>query len=227
MDYQFFYDGISLKNKRETNMDSLLMCLQEIQGEKIGLFLLCDGVGGTVYGGDAAQFVTQELGDWFFSQQKSKHLGISLSQKVFSVNKELLRWLGIKEGATTLSALLLTPRLASFCHVGDSRIYQSKKNIADPWALRTEDHVNDKGELLQYLGKSSHLSIDFWEEPLEKGQFLLCTDGFYRKLDWEKGATALGMVTQQTTKDTLKTMAQEVIDKGERDNCSALLITVK
>ena len=41
------YDGISIQNKRTTNMDSLLIKEKQIAGEKLYIAALCDGVGST------------------------------------------------------------------------------------------------------------------------------------------------------------------------------------
>lgn len=226
MSYDFDYDGITMRNKRPNNQDAVAMCLQEIGTEQVGLFMVADGVGGTERGKDSADFMVQELGDWFFAQHSTRHLGTSFSQQVFALNQELLEWLGDKTGASTLSALLLTQHNAFFCHVGDSRIYQSQEDSTLPWTQRTRDHITPDGKLVEYLGKNNHLSVDFWEEPLLPCRFLLCSDGFYRKLDWKTGATLLGTAEPQGVREALIQQAKGNIHLGETDNCSALLVTV-
>lgn len=207
-------------------MDSILMTQREIQGQTVALFVLCDGVGSMALGGEVARFMTQELGDWFFAQQSLRKLGKDLSRQIFTLNQEVLDWLAGRAGATTLSAILVTGSQCHFAHVGDSRIYQSSKNLSDPWLQRSIDHSASNGALVEFVGKHKHFTLDFWETPRKAGQFLLCSDGFYRQLDWEHSAPILGTAGRHTTERKLKELAQGVIDQGETDNCSAILVTM-
>ncbi len=227
MEYQLYYDGITEKNKRIHNMDSILMCVREIHGDKVGFFVLCDGVGSSMHGGEVARFLTQALGDWFFRQTLPKHLGVSLNHEIFALNQQILQRYGDESASSTLSALVITSRTSYFSHAGDSRIYQAGKNLADPWQALSHDHKNQNGELLDYLGKKSHLAIDSWESPLKSTQFLLCSDGFYQRLDWEKASLALGSVTTQTARPTLERLSESVKLRGECDNISAILVSVE
>lgn len=226
MKKELFYDGISLQNQRPTNMDAIFMQLREIRGENVGLFLVADGVGSTESGGEASQFMVDELGEWFSDQVSLRHLGQSMSQVIFSLNQELLEKLGEKSGATTLSALLVGKKQLSFCHVGDSRIYQSGAELATPWTQLSCDHANEEGKLLDYLGKRVHFRLDFWEKPRKPGRFLLCTDGFYRRQDWANTALLLGSATAESIRNNLEELSLDVMQKGENDNCSALLVVM-
>lgn len=223
----FFYDAISLKNGRSSNMDRVSMCVNRIDGADVGLFLLADGVGSAELGEESAEFVVNELSDWFFSQVTRRHLGTSMSQTVFQLNQELVELCHGRSGATTLSALLLGPNKIFFCHVGDSRIYQAGEDLTKPWAQLTVDHLTEEGKLRDYLGKKSHLKIDSWEQPRSAGQYLLCSDGFYRRLPWETASPTLATACRQTVRGKLETMALEVLRQGETDNCSALLLVVE
>ncbi len=222
----FFYDAISLKNARKSNMDRVSMCVHVIEGEEVGLFLMADGVGSTELGEESAKYVVDELGDWFFSQISLRQLGMSMGHIVFELNQDLLELCKEKKGATTLSALLLTKNRIFFCHVGDSRIYEAGEHLSEPWTQLTVDHVNEEGKLTDFLGKNSHLAIDFWEKPRKAGQYLLCTDGFYRNLDWEKQSAVLGTASPLNIRRKLEEVALESIQKGELDNCSALLLVI-
>lgn len=220
----FFYDAISLQNGRRTNMDRVSMSIHQIQGETMGLFLMADGVGSAELGEESADFVVNELTDWFFSQRMRRKLATSMSQVVVQLNEELLELCKGRTGATTLSALLLTPQKVYFCHVGDSRIYFSDKGEA--WTQLTLDHVNEEGKLTDYLGKNKGLSIDCWEKPRVPGRYLLCTDGFYNLLPWDMASPLLSSAKEGDIRRKLESLALEVIRQGEQDNCSALLVVV-
>jgi serine/threonine protein phosphatase PrpC len=63
MDYLF--DGVSLKNGRETNMDSLLLTARKINKTPTLLAVLCDGVGSMADGAFASIESVRLLNDWF------------------------------------------------------------------------------------------------------------------------------------------------------------------
>lgn len=224
MDYDFVYDGISLKNKRDTNMDSVVMCLREIQGKKIGLFVVCDGVGSNPNGGEASRFLTTELSQWFFDLTLPRKFGVILNRQVLELNHALIDQ--EHGGTSTLTAMLLTPSRAYFTHVGDTRVYQSDKQLIAPWTQLSTDQKNPENALVDYMGKPKQLVIDSWEVPVTTTRFLLCSDGFYNRLDWTTAAPALAQANKHSIRPTLESLAQDVIDKGEQDNASALLISV-
>ncbi len=219
-----FYQGICLQNKRKSNMDSLLLARQVLEEETLGLFVVCDGVGSSKYGGEVAEFLVEGLEDWFFSQKNLRYLGTKMTQEIFRLNQEILFWLKGESGQSTLSALLFTPKKIVFAHVGDSRIYE--KDPKKGWIPLSCDHCNQQGKLLEYMGKKKNLSLDFWEIPRKNGEFLLCTDGFYRKQDWHLTYHALHKQPQEKIRPTLEELAQYVIAKGEKDNCSALYLQI-
>lgn len=221
---ELFYQGICLQNKRPSNMDSLLICRREILGQDVALFVVCDGVGSSKYGGEVADFLVTELEDWFFRQKSLRYLSVRLTQEIFRLNQEIIYWLQGNSGASTLSALLYTPKKLLFAHAGDSRIYHKEKNA--PWLPITTDHCNKDGKLLDYLGKSKQLAIDSWEAPQKGGEFLLCTDGFYRKQDWHLLGQSIRIAKKETVKQTLLDLSDYVIAKGEQDNCSALYLSI-
>lgn len=227
MTTEFIFDGICIRNKRPTNMDCILMTQREIQGEEIGFFLLCDGVGSTVLGGNVAHFVAQELNLWFSTLEKAPASCEELKVAVLEVNQSLLGWLSTQEetGASTLTALILTQEKGFLVHLGDSRLYESGKNMADPWILRSKDQKNENGALTDYMGHPQPLPF-LWETLLKSGQFLLASDGFYNRLDWEKAALQLGQTTKNNMFSTLSALAEENIALGEGDNCSGLLVQI-
>ena len=66
----YLYDGMSLQNKRKSNMDSLLLKERRIDGQNVYLAVVCDGVGSLENGGFAAATAVRLLSDWFDSVPK-------------------------------------------------------------------------------------------------------------------------------------------------------------
>ncbi len=221
---ELFYQGICLQNKRPSNMDSLLICRREILRQDVAFFVVCDGVGSSKYGGEVADFLVTELENWFFRQKSLRYLSVRLTQEIFRLNQEIIYWLEGNSGASTLSALLYTPKKLLFAHVGDSRIYQKQGDAL--WTAITTDHCNKDGKLLDYMGKTKQLAIDAWEIPQKGGEFLLCTDGFYNLQDWHLLGQSLRIAKKETMKQTLLDLSEYVISKGEQDNCSALYFSI-
>lgn len=144
--------------------------------------------------------------------------------------------LSIKLGTTVVAVILINDEYLVM-NVGDSRAYliNDYEN-----KLITHDHsyvqqqidlgkmtveeasVSDKKSLLlQCIGASEQVVPEFYSGngyPYDK--FLLCSDGLWRKLDLEE------MRASTKKKNALEIMTKLVIERGETDNISSLLIAI-
>lgn len=220
MQVTYFYDGISLQNKRKSNMDCLFMSKRVICGDEVFFFVVCDGVGGTQGGGEASTFCVRHLKDWFFALTSMEVILSLLPEVIRDLNGKLCEFLSVHtiQGATTLSILLLVGGDYYIFHLGDSRIYGLN---AHEIMLLTEDQVDDKGRLTGYLGKCRMLPLYIDHGKISYKQFILCSDGFYHKVNWK---LLPNYVKVKKVKKILDKMISHAVDSGETDNISVILV---
>ena len=93
----------------------------------------------------------------------------------------------------------------------------------------TTDHASEKG-LIRCLG-----SFGFQQPDVKFGRifgkkgFLLCTDGFYRRLKEREAGEILSPCNMQEelwVQRRLSTLGKSVFKQGEQDNCSAVYVKV-
>ena len=218
-----YYDGISLRNRRPTNMDSLLVKERTIAGEWICLAVVCDGVGSLESGVLAASQAVQQLGAWLNGLEDISRAGLNLRQAVLRINEQIIdqaRNLGIRT-ATTLSALLLTGGRYYIVHAGDSRIYSWGEE-----GLRqlTRDDITQEGKLSERIGRSSRPSLFYSEGESEKRIFLLCSDGLYKRMEPDYLSRQLERADRGEFRKAMEHLVEYVVDRGEPDNISVAIV---
>jgi serine/threonine protein phosphatase PrpC len=134
--------------KRSANEDSFLM------DEELGLFVVCDGVGGHVAGGTASEMATrtirQVVNDGrtlilkYSSDRSLKNRAIVaglLQKAIQAANEQIYRMAEVdvvKRGmCTTVAALIVLDDYAILSHAGDTRVYLYRSNQVHQL---TEDH---------------------------------------------------------------------------------------
>lgn len=219
----YYYDGISLRNGRATNMDSLLLKSRKIQGAELCLAAVCDGVGSLADGAYAASSAVQMLRNWFENLEDTANLGLRLRDYVFSINLAIVtkaRSRQIKT-ACTLSCLLLWSGQYAVVHLGDSRIYTW---MGDRLLQLTEDQVR-AGRLTAALGHRIDTEVFYTEGLCGAGQsFLICSDGLYKQMDPGILSAAMQKSSRRNLHRTIRNLAEYVIGRGERDNVSVALL---
>lgn len=152
-----------------------------------------------------------------------------------------------KNMGTTVTALVITPEKAIACHVGDSRIYQIRK---DEIIFRTFDHshvfelvkagllteeearTSTKSNIItRALGIKQSVEIDTTDNLVYQtgDRFLLCTDGIWGML---LEGELIEFVSQPIDTETLLTNLVEKIDAlgiengGKHDNLTAALVEI-
>lgn len=226
MPYTYRYEGTSLQNRREKNMDSLLVSMRTLDGEELLLAVICDGVGSRSEGDYAAARAVRMLGEWFSAADHTAGIGLLMREKVLEINStvEADAAAGI-DTASTLSAVLLTPGKYYLVHTGDSRIYLYPHGRE--LEQLTCDDVSPAGKLTACLGHMRNEQLHYSEGPLESGLILLCSDGFYRRIDRSYLTEALDNAGKKNLKKTVDTLTRYVIDRGENDNVSLAIIKIE
>ena len=212
-------------------------------------FLLADGLGGYGNGDVASNFVCDCIG---MAVEISDHLNADFLAQCFQVTQDLLmsekERRGLDSIKTTMATLLVHNNLATWGHIGDSRIYHFRDNklksvtmdhsvpqmLVLNGSIREKDirHHPDRSMLLHAMGSewvSPAYEIDRDAVRLMKGDsFLICSDGFW---EWIEEKMMMKILRQGgTAYDQLAAMRAEVLKNGrgkDMDNYSAILVNVK
>ena len=220
---EYLFDGISIQNGRNVNMDSLLLTERTINGISSVLAVVCDGVGSMSDGAYASSVTVKLLNEWFESIDSTERAGLKLRDTILNINTEIVRTAGIKglQTATTLSALMFVGEKYFVVHAGDSRIYTSSdKGLV----LLTVDSVTETGKLTSYIGRRDNPELFYSEGEASNGVFLLCSDGLYKRTTaawlWQN----INADNRKSIRKTLNNLSDFAIKQGELDNISIAIV---
>lgn len=217
----FFYDGVSLQNRRRENMDSLLLSTRRTAGQNLCIAAVCDGVGSLADGALAAAQAARMLRNWFENLEDTEALGPRLRTYADSIHLGIAAQAAARglDTACTLSCLLVWEDGYCVVHAGDSRVY-----LWEDGGLRqlTCDQVRE-GRLVSALGRRP--DILYTEGARRPGQrFLLCSDGLYKRMEPLVLAKTMERLTRRNLGKTLRSLTEYVIERGEADNISAAIV---
>lgn len=218
------------KGECETNEDSLVLQQVETRVGTVTLAAVCDGVGGLKEGETASGYMAEMLIVWFYKEliprvQRSKNkrkLYRSVLKMLLETDekiKEYGRKKKIRLG-TTVTMMIFIEKHFFLVHVGDSRVYQVKRKLR----VLTKDDGNGK-VLYRCIGAGK------WEKPQwkhgkvrGKTGFLLCTDGFYKKLMKEEIIVVASPQCKEEVilEKRLKEAGERVKSRRMQDNVSAI-----
>lgn len=221
--WRYVYGGVCFKNGRTSNMDSLLVKIRKLGGKSALLAVVCDGVGSLQDGAFASGAAANELGQWFDSLSGFERAGMQMRDVVHTINARIVQ--AVKQenlqSASTLSAILFFEGRYHITHAGDSRVY-----VNDGHALfqLTCDDVTETGSLTSYIGRGSGFVPQYLEGDAGGRTFLLCSDGLYKRMDQEFLFANMGAGSMRAAKNSVNTLARYVMDRGERDNITTVLI---
>ena len=125
--------------RKLTNQDALLMKVNNTTNGRVGLFVVCDGMGGLEQGELASATVIRGLDKWYEEEFEgllkigAEEARKSLVEKIYELNSLLLNYSlknNLKLG-TTLTAMLVIYDNVTIFQVGDSRVYKFKDNIIE------------------------------------------------------------------------------------------------
>lgn len=240
---------------RPSNQDSLIIKTINYGAGKALLAAVCDGVGGLKQGGLASRRAAELLGVWadfelpriLEQQQPEEVLRYRLRQQLQDINKEIY-YSGCRSGissGTTLTALLLWDYQYLIGHAGDSRIYAIDSNVRqltsdDSWIAQEvaagrmtgEEAKNHTGRnmILKCIGAKEEVTPQIKEGRISGNTvFLLCTDGFWHYIEeeeWLKYFAPVSTVRENILGENLFYLTEQVKQRGESDNITAIAIRV-
>lgn len=218
----FIYDGVSIQNRRKSNMDSLLLKQRTINGRHLCIAAVCDGIGGLADGAVASSSAVRKLHQWFDGVKDAKRLGLQMRDAVLEINRSIVAEAdreGLRTG-TTFSALLLEEDRYYVVHTGDSRIYIRQGSSL---TQLTEDQ-SEEGRLTACLGHGERTELFYNEGSGDGDCFLLCSDGLYKRMTPSLLQQGVGQVTGKNMRKVMEHFVKYVTERGEKDNISLALV---
>ena len=237
--------------RKQTNQDSLLVKYGNSEVGEVLLAVMCDGMGGLDKGEVASATVIREFARWF--QEDLPYELETLDMQVIGGKWSLmLKELNVKIAeygkkinsrlGTTFTGILLAGNEYAAVHVGDSRLYHISTTIkqmtkdqtfvareVSRGTLTAEQARTDKRRnmLLQCVGAAAKLEPDIMTGRIEKGVYMLCTDGFRHEISEREMFENLNPDVLRN-KDIMQKNARYLIDqiklRQEKDNISVILI---
>lgn len=253
MDFLFGYNT-DIGIRKESNQDSLLIKTAKSSRGNIGMFSICDGMGGLSNGELASATVIRNLSNWFIEElpklliKEDFKLEIqrSISNLITESNNKLVDYgqkNNIKLG-TTMSTLIIIDNVYMIFHIGDSRIYRLKgkkliqitedqtfiaRELAMGNITKEEAKVHPKrNTLLECVGVRGKANMIIKKGTVEKDDvFLLCSDGFYHKVTEEEIVYSFSSIANETI---INNKSRILVDLAKRrreiDNISLIVTKI-
>jgi serine/threonine protein phosphatase PrpC len=229
-----------LNPKRPLNEDSFLADATR------GIFVVADGVGGAEAGEVASatavdvlkQAFQQKLAD---SDDAEDVMELAIQRANSSIH-QMAEEPRLASMATTVVALHIEGRAATFGHVGDSRLYRLTvdgrlvRETADHSVVEEEVRAGrmtaeqaanhpSKNVISRALGAEALVEVDMKTTEVEDGStFLLCTDGITRHIPDNELRELL--MSGQGVEAICAEMKRRCFQRGAEDNLTAVIVQV-
>lgn len=236
---------------KDTNQDSVLIKKADTKYGEIVLAVICDGMGGLAKGEVASATVVRVFDSWFEEELPGEISGMDLNiignkweLMLKDLNLKILEY-GKKSGenmGTTFTGILMFGDKYLIGHVGDTRIYHISAKVRQITEDQTvvakavkmgeitkEQAKNDrrKNMLLQCIGASKVVTPQIVKGDIEKGMYMICSDGFRHQITEEEIYESLNpanMVNKQAMHSNVLYLIDLVKKRKEKDNISVVLI---
>ena len=229
-----------LNERRPLNEDALL------HDHNRSIFAVADGVGGAEAGEVASQTAIEVLDEAFLHQIDGADIEdlmeLAIQRANASIHQMAQEHAKFSMMATTIVALHLKGNVATFGHVGDSRLYRLSPD--GQLHRETEDHSiveeevkagrmtpeqaanhPSKNVISRALGAEQGVEVDMKVIEVEDGtEFLLCTDGITRHIS-DNELRQL-MVVSNNLEDVCAELKRRCYDRGAEDNLTVIVVRV-
>lgn len=239
--------------RKNINQDSLLIKTAKSPYGRIGMFVICDGMGGLSLGEVASSTAINDISKWFdeslskinFDVVDSEHIYKEICNLVSYINKKILNFGRVenKTLGTTLTLCLVVNDKYYIAQVGDSRAYKINSEVyqltkdqtyvqreVDRGNLTKEEAENHpkRNVLLQCIGAREEVEPVLVTGNLEKDEiYLICSDGFYKKLRKDEIKKELNNLnSKEKITNKIKEIIESVKERNEKDNISAIIFKV-
>jgi protein phosphatase len=223
--------------------------------QRLGLFVVCDGMGGHAAGEIASQIAVESVLDYFRNKEPmaadatliDAPMGARLlADAVNKANESILRYADEHQATAGMGTTLVAARFSegkfTIAHVGDSRIYLLRDGEL---VQLTEDHSfvmeqvrrgiltieEAKQSAAQHiitraLGTGDDSPPDLAEFPAQDGDvLLLTTDGIMRHVSDDEIRAILSQIA--SLQSACDMLVDAALEGGGEDNATCLLIRVR
>lgn len=240
---------------RSTNQDSVLIKHASTDSGEVLMAVVCDGMGGLSRGELASATVIRAFSKWFdeelpfeLENVDMQIVGAKWSLLLKELNVKLLEYsksVGEEGIGTTFSGILFFDKQYVIVHVGDTRVYQIGASLTQLTTDQTfiarevsrgtitpEQAKVDKRRnmLLQCVGASVVVEPQVICGKIEKGAYMLCSDGFRHEIsDIEiyESLNPINLMNKDAMHNNAKYLIEQVKNREEKDNISVILIKVE
>lgn len=236
---------------KTTNQDSILVKQASFDDGEVLMAVVCDGMGGLSRGELASATVVRDFSEWFDRELKfelehidMRVIGGKWALILKDLNGKILEY-GTAHGesmGTTFSGVLFVGEQYVIVHVGDSRVYRigdSMKQMTTDQTfiareisrgtMTAEQAKTDKRRnlLLQCVGASENLEPEIRTGTVEKGAYMLCSDGFRHEIteaEMYESLNPVNLMNKNAMHSNVKYLIEQVKSRQEKDNISVILI---
>ena len=240
--------GLSTSGRnREENEDSHAIVIPAdpaVRERKGHLFALADGLGGHAAGQVASATAIQSLTEAYFAATSPSRIEPALHHAVqvanLKVHEAARGNASYRSMQTTLTCLVLTGASAYVANVGDSRVYQLRKDtlsqltndhseaaelvrlrVAKPETLATHPRRN---VLTRTVGSQMILRPDFRRLPAEAGDvYVLCSDGLWSEVTDDELAAA---TRAELPDEACRQLIDLQLGRESLDNATVMVVKV-
>ncbi len=239
------HHGLSDRGLRRANNEDALLA-----DPALGLFLVCDGVGGKASGevasGEAAAIIHAQVQRGLAARVRGEPGDVALarvvraamqqaSREIFELGAQRREYAGM---STTATVALVLGGWAVVGQVGDSRLYHARGPAI---AQITEDHtlvnlqvrrgelsperaLGRKSSITRALGLRLAVEVDVVALRVVAGdRLLLCTDGLHEHL---AHGDVLAALFEMDVREAASAAIRHANERGGRDNATALFVEI-
>lgn len=227
-----------LNERRPLNEDSYLADAER------SIFAVADGVGGAEAGEVASQTAIEVLDEAFRHQVNGTDIEdlmeLAIQRANASIHQMAQEHAKFSMMATTIVALHLNGNVATFGHVGDSRLYRLTPD--GKLHRETEDHSvveeevragrmtaeqaanhPSKNVISRALGAEDSVEVDMKTIEVEEGtEFVLCTDGITRHISDNELRQLL--ILNDDLESTCAELKRRCYERGAEDNLTVVIV---
>lgn len=239
---------------RDNNQDSLIVKHATYSDGEVLMAIVCDGMGGLSKGELASATVIRTFSDWFDNDLPYELSALDLyviggkwELLLKDLNARIMDYASknnIESMGTTFSGILIVNDYYVIVHVGDSRVYQIKNGIhqlttdqtfvareVERGTMTLEQAQSDRRRslLLQCIGASSIVKPEVLVGNVEKGAYMLCSDGFRHEISEQEiyeSLNPVNLMNENAMHSNSKYLIEQVKSRQEKDNISVILIKV-
>jgi protein phosphatase len=229
-----------LNERRPLNEDSFL------HDEARGIFAVADGVGGAEAGEVASSTAIEVLDEAFRHQSDGSDvedlMELAIQRANASIHQMAQEHAKFSMMATTIVALHVKGNVATFGHVGDSRLYRLSPD--GQLHRETEDHSiveeevragrmtpeqaanhPSKNVISRALGAEQAVEVDMKTMEVDEGtEFLLCTDGITRHVSDNELRQLL--VLNNDIDAVCNELKRRCYERGAEDNLTVVIVRI-